>query len=157
MLWFGSCRFCVLLIVVAGICWECGVAAIIRIHQNLSSWLPSLLTIIAPRHPARGHSIRTVSACMSRVFCAFLITSGSGTMLLPEIVTDLKYGPQAVGSTADGGLQLIMLKLRTSLTITADCHLVHGCRSHKYGGCVIHGSQPGYVQGQLFNDYIVGS
>ncbi|KAH9566084.1 hypothetical protein CY35_04G111700 [Sphagnum magellanicum] len=33
--------------------------AIIRIHQNLSSWLPSLLTIIAPRHPARGHSIRT--------------------------------------------------------------------------------------------------
>ncbi len=109
MLWFGSCRFCVILIVVAGICWECGVAAIIRIHQNLSNWLPSLLTIIAPRHPARGHSIRTVSACMSRVFCAFLITSGSGTMLLPEIVTDLKYGPQAVGSTADGGLQLIML------------------------------------------------
>jgi hypothetical protein len=39
---------------------------------------------------------------------------------------------------------LIMLKLRTSLTITADGHLVHGCRSHKYGGCVIHGSQPGY-------------
>jgi len=33
--------------------------AIIRIHQNLSNWLPSLLTIIAPRHPARGHSIRT--------------------------------------------------------------------------------------------------
>jgi hypothetical protein len=78
-------------------------------------------------------------------------------MLLPEIVTDLKYGPQAVGSTTDGGLPLIMLKLRTSLTIRADGHLVHGCRSHKYGGCVIHGSQPGYVQGQLVNDYIVGS
>jgi hypothetical protein len=40
---------------------------------------------------------------------------------------------------------LIMLKLRTSLTITADGHLVNGCRSHTYGGCVIHGSQPGYV------------